>query len=247
MTAVAPPRAPLAAPRVEDVGRPLLVELIGLAGAGKTTLVRALVDRIPGARAGLRLDRTRDIPAIALAAGRVTPALFVDLLRGSGTAAHDARYSLRLLAHRSAARRALRAAGQVVLVDEGPVYMLTRLAAFGSASGDRSGFRRQWERNLDWWRDRLDAIVWLDAPNDVLAARIRARAKHHRAKETSDDALSEFLARYRVAYSAVVERITVCDGPQVIQLDSRQPLEAEIDRLLSSLRLISARRPRTDS
>lgn len=247
MTAVAPLRAPVAARRVDDVGRPLLVELIGLAGAGKTTLVRALVQRLPGARAGLRLHRMCDLPAVALAAGRVAPAFLADTLRGSGTAAHDARYSLRLLAHRSPARRALRGAGQVVLVDEGPVYMLTRLVAFGSVSRDGSGFHGQWERNLAWWRNRLDAIVWLDAPNDVLAARIRRRAKHHRAKATSDDALTEFLARYRAAYSAVVERITVSGGPQVIQLDSRQSLDTEMDRLLSRLRLIPARRARTDS
>lgn len=237
MTWLAPERASLSGPVTDVVAQPLIVELIGLAGAGKTTLSRAVVGRIAEARSGLRLHRGRDLPAVAVAAGRLAPAIVSSMLRGSATVVHDARYSLRLLAHRSPATRALRSGSRLVLIDEGPVYMLTRLIAFGSAGVDQRGFGRHWQHSVDWWRQRLDAIVWLDAPDETLAARIRGRTKDHRAKHATDEAIGEFLARYRAAYAIVVRRLAAGGGPRVIRLDSREPVEIEVDRLLTALGL----------
>lgn len=236
MTVVVAPHRPRVAPVSTPSPRPLLIELIGLAGAGKTTLVRAVASRVAGARGGLRLDRVRDLPAVAGAAGRIAPAFIGGLLARSPTARHDAWYSVRLLAHRAAARRALASQATLVLIDEGPVYMLARLLAFGSA-GDRSGFGVQWDRSLEWWRRRLDAIVWLDAPDATLVARIRCRAKNHRAKHVSDRELGEFLSRYRAAYAAVVTLVTAQGGPRVVRLDASEPVDLGVDRLLDALGL----------
>lgn len=222
---------------VQDPARPLLVELVGVAGAGKTTLVRAVLARIAGARAGLRLHRARDIPAVAVAAGRVAPALFTAMLRRSPSAAHDAHYSLRLLAHRAPAARALSSGSRLVLVDEGPVYMLARLIAFGSPGADRGAFSRHWERSFEWWRSRLDAVVWLDAPDETLAARIRGRLKDHRVKYATDAALGEFLARYRASYATVIGRLAAAGGVRIIRLDSREPVDTGVGQLLNTLRI----------
>jgi hypothetical protein len=215
--------------------RPVLVELIGPAGAGKTTLARAIAGRVAGVRTGLRLDRVRDLPAVAASAVRVAPAFASGLLAGTRTAAHDARYSIRLLAHRAAAARALRTECHLIIVDEGPVYMLARLLGFGSAGVEHSRFGREWLGSIDWWRRRLDAVVWLDAPDETLAARIRSRPKRHRAKHASDAALREFLSCYRAAFATVVTRLTSTNGPRAIYVDSAAPVDLEVERVLTAL------------
>jgi hypothetical protein len=214
---------------------PLLVELTGPAGAGKTTLLRALASRRDWVQAGVRLDRVRDLPAVAWAATQIAPSFCSALLRGSPTAREDAHYSLRLSAYRAAAARARRVDCRLVLMDEGPVYMLARLRGFGSAGREGAPFEQTWRRGLEWWRSQLDAIVWLDAPDSTLAARIRSRTKEHRFKNSSDAALHEFLTRYRFAYATVIACLTAGGGPRVICLDGAEPMDLAVDRLLAAL------------
>jgi hypothetical protein len=115
--------------------------------------------------------------------------------------------------------------------------MLARLLAFGSVGRERSPFHRDWLRSLEWWSRRLDAVVWVDAPDVTLAERIRSRAKSHRAKHASDGVMSEFLSCYRAAFAAVVARLMSGGGPPLIHVDGGEPVDVGVQCVLSALRI----------
>jgi hypothetical protein len=96
----------------------------------------------------------------------------------------------------------------VIVFDHGPFYMLTALREFGPDFAQESGFHRWWGRRLTEWASRLDMVVWLDAPNSVLADRIDDRDHKHIIKGRSQQEKQSFLGRYRSSFGAVMSMAT---------------------------------------
>jgi thymidylate kinase len=80
----------------------------------------------------------------------------------------------------------------------------------------------------------IDVLVWIDAPNDILQRRINSREKQHIMKHQAGDSLREFLEGYRKAFSGVISE-SGGDFP-VARFDSSKmtvdELSAAIMRLL---------------
>jgi hypothetical protein len=87
-----------------------------------------------------------------------------------------------------------------ILFDEGPIYMLARLLVFGGAAVQTRAFARWWQGAIAQWARTLSAIVWVDASDDVLAARLNTRAQSHRLRGASESVMRAFFASYRAAY-----------------------------------------------
>ena len=89
---------------------------------------------------------------------------------------------------------------RALMMDEGSVFGLAKLQAFGGASDPAN-----WMSGLlNRLAPNLDTVIWLDASDTVLAQRIRERAKPHRTKNLSDAEIFEHLARYREAFERVM-------------------------------------------
>ncbi len=78
-----------------------------------------------------------------------------------------------------------------------------------------------------WWRDTarewaraLDVVVLLDAPDAVLADRVRERAKPHPMKHKTDAEIATFSATYREAYAGVISALTAENHVRVVSLSS---------------------------
>lgn len=194
-----------------------LVELVGPAGAGKSTLARALPAQDPdscgrfslwGLPAGLLFTSTlRLIPTVLAAAFGGRP------LRPAEVA-----QMARVEALGRAVDRAVRRGRRWIVFDEGPVFALTWFAVFYGRNGDPgwSAWRR---RALDAWAGRLDAVVRLDAEDPVLARRIRGRSQSHMVKDRPDPEIFAFTARFRRAYDEVLADLA--RGGRPIILDVR--------------------------
>jgi len=130
------------------------------------------------------------------------------------------------------------AAGNGLAVfDHGPIFRLARLRAFGPRLVESAAFRR-WEQDaVQRWAQLLDAVVWLEAPDALLAERIDARAEHHRMKGGEAGETQRFLGRYRAAYAALLAELAAAGAPEPIRVDtSREPPDAIAARLLARLR-----------
>jgi shikimate kinase len=188
--------------------RPAIVELVGLAGVGKSTLARELVAGRPDLQLGLPLSRLRSARAQAEA---VRPFVMPYLRHAAGTAWFP-RYQVRGLGYLQAWRRSLDQVPEgvaYVVLDHGPLFWLTTLDALGPRLTSTAAFRRWWHRTLDDWAGLLDVVVWLDAPDELLMQRIRARAQRHVLLGASDHDSEVFLARYRASYELVREQLAL--------------------------------------
>src|SRR5207247_499749 len=124
---------------------------------------------------------------------------------------------------------------RLVVLDEGPLYTLTYLLVIGHAYFRRSPPGWWWSRTLRRWARSLDAVVILDAPDAVLAARIRERAKWHLMKDRSPSEVYAFATAYRDATDRVLVDLKAAGGPSVLRLAADDRAEPLDERLLVAL------------
>lgn len=197
-----------------------VVEFVGPAGAGKTSLIDALRERDPALHAPIRISQRRHLAPAALQALHLVPMLIRESTRASGCAWRDARYLLELNTLRDAVESAARCEDRPILLDEGPAYVVARAVAFRPADPKATALDVAWARGIRQWGRVLDTIIWLDAPDEVLAERIRAREKPHRVKEAGDPEVREFLAKYRRAYEWVIDQFAAAGRTRLFRFDT---------------------------
>lgn len=214
---------------------PAWLEVAGLAGAGKSTLCRALGAAAADTFAtGYRIDRKAAGQALLLGLPRLVQLLVRSperraLLRR----ARELAYLEAQLA--DIGSRAPRPAPLGVL-DQGPVYLQAALR-------HRLGAAACGARALAGWLTRaallstatLGAVVWLDAPDSVLLGRVRSRARHHQLGLIEGSAVEAFMSSYRAAYDAVLGSM----GPRarIVRVDTTDACPEEVLELtLAGLR-----------
>ena len=232
----------------------LVVEIIGPAGAGKSTLSATMAMRAEGALLSEPPDpRTwrnlpfyarnlvASLPVIArmslptLPEGHISrePIASVAILNG---------WSMTLSAGRAKPTRAPTDAPRLILLDQGPLYMLAELHGRGPL-----GLLRQtqwWDAMYTRWAGVLDGVVRLDADDAVLIPRIRAREMDHRIKLMSDPEGRRYLSQWRGALSYTLAHLVYC-SPELLVLPhdtSGHPPDALADLILGELNAASATR-----
>jgi thymidylate kinase len=192
-----------------------VVELAGPAGSGKTTVAAHLMQTDetfgPG-RLHIPLHR------FVLDACRLLPTF----ARMRGTRADIQRKDVKRMLYLSAMSRTVERARRsgsyrVLLLDEGPVYMLARMRALAGAI-ESSGYRKWVQNALEWWGRELDVVALLDAPNEVLVQRIRGRSDPPPVARLTDHELSRFLTRYRAVYEQIVGELAQSGPVRVVRI-----------------------------
>ena len=203
---------------------PRVVEIIGPAGAGKTTICQALYkypDQIclgdfPNVR------RIADAPFFIWYGLQLMPTMLRLHQRASR------RLSRREFAWMSilygwpiVLQRALKKTTKVIVLDQGPVYLLAEMREFGPEYLQREEARKLWQDIYCRWAATLDLIVWLDAADINLMERIRTRDQEHIVKNETAATVFEFLARYRNAYDYVLYMLkAITPGLRVLRFDT---------------------------
>jgi adenylate kinase family enzyme len=208
--------------------RPLVLELVGPAGAGKTTLRSALCRRDPRIVAGVRVGRLRQARLML----RDGAALLPTFVRRHRADRWFNRAEIRAMSYLGGWLELLEGEApgteRVTVLDHGPVFRLAALQEFGPAITRSAAFERWSARMLESWRWTLDRVVWLDATDDVLIGRIRGRAQKHGVKDRPDAEMREFLTRYRRRLESVLESLSQGSGPLTLRFDTARQSAPEI-------------------
>jgi broad-specificity NMP kinase len=212
---------------------PRLVELAGPAGVGKSTVSRALRRRFtaaPGTIWGL--------PVLPLLGNgmELVPTLAGLWLHSRSLLWDESRHMVRLRTLHRGLSRGDFSNREVLIFDEGPVFALAWLRGFGHETMRSAASDAWWEATLSQWARTVSVIVVLDAPDFVLASRIRARPEWHEVKQASDPEISVWMARFRSALSWVLVGLAVEGGPLVVRIptDQDQP-ERIAERVVTAL------------
>lgn len=196
--------------------RPTIIELVGPAGVGKTTLSEQLEATGVAVRGTMWYVPT---PVLARSALRQMPTAFT-LYRETGKFLWSEVKHLARLDALYASVRASRANGtRMVVLDEGPVYTFSWLQVIGHPRFRNASAPSFWGPTLQRWSRCLDAVVILDAPDHVLATRIRTREKPHPVKDSSFEEIAAFENAYRTATARVITDLQALGGPPVFHMD----------------------------
>jgi hypothetical protein len=230
------------APKNSEIGQetPRVVEVVGAAGVGKTTLCQALNCY----NEHIRLNNFPDVRKLADAPFFVRNALQLapPLLRLY-------QYNSRQLSRREFAwmlilngwpmvlHKEVKNNNTVIILDQGPVYLLAEMSEFGPPYLKSQNAQKLWRKYYCRWAAILDMIVWLDAADMDLLERIRTRDQEHIVKDAPAPSVFKFLARYRTAYERVIAILTAnAAGPRILRFDtSRERPDEIVSRLLVEL------------
>jgi adenylate kinase family enzyme len=209
-------------------GRPArktrVVEIIGPAGAGKTTLCQAL-DRCTES---LRLENFPDVRRLADA-----PFFISNCLRLIPGLVRPYRLNSRQLTRREFAWMAILYGwpallrnewghnNKIVILDQGPIYLLAEMRLFGPEYLRQEAAESLWQGLYSRWSATLHMVIWLDAANHVLLERIRNRRQEHVVKTQPATVVFEFLDRYRAEYESILSILTAKEAClKVLQFDT---------------------------
>lgn len=221
---------------MEESAARVVVELIGVAGAGKSSIASALV----------RLDeRIRARPRVHIGTYAATvPTLLPTFFSLHWPPGRVLTKEMKRILRIHALHRLVRTASGpgLILFDEGPVYMLARLLVFGGAGVQTRAFARWWQGAIALWARTLSAVVWVDAPDGVLAARLNTRAQSHRVRGASEPAMRAFFASYRDAFRRVLADLEAAGAPApwIVSTDNTSVQDAA-DAILARVRNLSPR------
>lgn len=210
---------------------PRIVEIVGPAGAGKTTLCQALSH----SREFIHLGNFPDVRKISAAPFFVWNGIqiYFGLLGLS-------RYNSRKLTRREFAWLSILKGwpgilqkelknNKIIILDQGPVYLLTETYTFGPEYLREQKAEKLWLDLYSRWANKVNMIVWLDAADTDLLKRIRNRDKEHVVKNESFETTFEFLSRYRKAYEQTISNLSLNHpGLKILRFDTSQISPQEI-------------------
>jgi deoxyadenosine/deoxycytidine kinase len=223
---------------VKPVVSRLVVEVVGIAGAGKTTLLSVLGQKDKTILTLPSFRRLQYVPHFACSILTLLPTFLRQYTRGQRFTRKQIVWMTRLKAtHRILNPQAFNH-HRVIVLDRGPVYMLTRLLESISTSTSTRSFENWWNSMIKTSAAALDVIIWLDAPDETLMERVLNRGKWHKIKDKSDQEARDYLANYRALYEQVIAELTGPDHPKVLYYDtSRHSVAQIVDRALSLFEL----------
>jgi AAA domain-containing protein len=208
----------------------LAVELVGPPGSGKSTLLAAVAAQDGRVAPVERTRAPRVLPYLLYGAATITP-----LLLDERPAWQQTRWIARVEAATLLIRCSAPSRMPAVVFAQGPIYSLARLAGADLVTPRMAEWRAAKSRQL---ATLLEAIVVLDAPDEVLLHRIRARGKAHALKRRGSGADHATVAPFRSALTATLADLTSDGGPAVLRFDtSRYSPQQMAASLLGSLRL----------
>jgi deoxyadenosine/deoxycytidine kinase len=192
-------------PESAAVGRQLLIEIMGPAAAGKTTLIRALCSHDAKVRAGLDLSKAEYVRPLLRKLGVFFPVWALHHRRDRWLDRREMRSIARLETWSRALEKPATTYGAVAVFDHGPLYKLAKLREFGPSLTNSESFDRWWRDSLVRWLEALDIVVMLEAPDEVLLRRVDQRGHWFLGENHPQEEKVEFLTRYRRAFAEILE------------------------------------------
>ena len=203
-----------------SAANPFFVEIIGVAGSGKSSLARALANSGYVTPPFISASNPRHLAVIL----RVLPRLWLLVTQNLARSPRMSWADFKLMAYVTGWRKFLDdhpdLRNSTLVFDQGPLYALGRLEAKGLGIASTPTFRRWWDEMLSSWAADISLIVWVDATDERLIERISRRSKGHAVKGRPADESSRFIAHYREVFARMLARVEEANAADVVRFDT---------------------------
>jgi deoxyadenosine/deoxycytidine kinase len=222
--------------------KPLVIEIVGPAGAGKTSITNVLVEKTPGINLHQPpCDRNlRELPLFLHEGIKLMPVLAELKRLRAGRQITRSEFARMCILNGWSQMPNFSSNGKasVALLDEGPIFLMTELLYFGPDSFRSEYMQAWWQATYRKWAKCLDLVIFLDADNDELVRRIRARSKWHSIKTRTDANAFHYLDFYRSTQQQILEGIkSQPEAPEALSFDTTTtPPEIVIQQIMKKLR-----------
>ena len=206
------------------------IEIVGVAGTGKSTLARTLAARDPANRIAdsLHTKSTAHWAYVARSVPHVLPLLARSARVRPPFDWEETKFIVYVTEWRRFLRRDCRDDWGLVVLDQGPIFALARLLWGRKPVTATREFERWLDHQIASWSVDLDGIVWLVAPEEVLLERINDRERDHEAKGRSVREGLDVLQAHQNAYRVLFERLEALGRPPVFTFDTSLVSPAQI-------------------
>lgn len=221
--------------------QPRVLELVGLAGAGKTTLEHALYARDTRIRLVDAPAKARYLPFLARRARLCLSSLMWHHRRSRRLTLDEIKLIGYLEVWGAHLRRDGPTPGRVTVLNPGSVYWLAALREFAPPCFDRYSRGQWWDGMLNHWADVIDLAVWLDAPDSILLERVHSREQWHQAKAQPDGQVMERFGLLRTRYDDILTEMAGQADLEVLHFRTDQVAPERIaDSVLAALRRLDS-------
>lgn len=188
-------------------GHPLIIEIVGVAGAGKSTLYKFLKERNPKITKVTPPSKIWYAKFLFNCYFRWYPIYLRKYRSDRWFTLKEIRIMGYLETWLPYLRKNAIENDWIITLDPGSIYWLTELKSFGPAIMEDKVLNTWWSMMKSRWVNALDIVIWLDAPTDLLFERVMAREEWHESKElTKEEAMTSF-AKFREGYLSLYNQI----------------------------------------
>jgi thymidylate kinase len=188
-------------------GKKQVVEIIGPAGAGKSTFCQLLsqytdaiqLQNFPDVR------KAKDAPFFISNGLQLVPDLLRLYRSGSRNLTRREFAWLAILRGWSLLFDRKRSDdGKTIILDQGPIYLMAEMRLFGPEYLRQKDAASLWQNFYHRWRATLCMVVCLDAADGILLNRIRSREQELIVKTQPAAVVYEYLQKYREEYESLL-------------------------------------------
>ena len=184
--------------------RPHIIEMVGVAGTGKSTLEKAMMQRNKRIKSFDLPGNISYLPFLIKLVITWLPLYLKEYRHSRWFTLQEIRNMAYLDTWISRIRHRALFTKNFFIVEPGSVYWLATLQGCGPEITKHLRFRRWWKGAFQHWASTLDAIIWLDAPEDVCFQRIHSRDQWHQYLECNAESAMAQLKYFREYYARLI-------------------------------------------
>jgi thymidylate kinase len=226
--------------QISNPSRGLVIELIGVAGVGKSTLYKALGSKnLPWLICDMVLPvwNISSAPFFFKNISSLAPLLILEEITGERLLKRrEIAFMALLNGWHKILRKKADQQGKVILIDQGAISMMTYLSVWGPKSLHNDHNQSWWESIYVKWAQTLDILVYLDTKDEIIIDRIRTRSQDHHLKDETVAVMCDWIMKYRILYTQILNRFE-SNGfrAKVVRIDSGENSVEDIANIFISL------------
>jgi|WetSurSiteA1Bulk_404760.scaffolds.fasta_scaffold52454_2 thymidylate kinase len=203
----------------------MVVELVGVAGVGKSTLYQSLEKKgFPNIKCVYTppVWKISTIPFYLKNILSLLPIIILQLFnRDRQLTRREIAFLAILNGWHIELRKEIDKTKDIIIIDQGPISLIAHLYLWGPKSLFDTNMQDWWEKIYNYWGYAIDTVVMLDTSDDELKRRVNYRPQDHFLKGETDSKVIFWNSKYRVLYEEIVNKLASNSQKiRVIRIDS---------------------------